>query len=1327
MESDDKPPDKGGGEHSRISLDDIGMREVVFLLYGDAAREQDETLLDAVVEEIGSFGNLPSSCLQDETKRLELKAEIDLVIDRVKATLELQTLAIPLGEEPAAGNQREVTEVVKKILDMNFDSTTQEQEDKAIFSFHARFPRLEAVKLKSSTISDLEWRAFSSQVLRVAAEAGLTLATASTAYSQAMVTDENAPVPNQTLGGFQTPHEASGGHVAGVETTTDQMLTDEHKGGPSSLGEEDLASFPNTVDSLAVQLEVGHLTKPSDAWVLKREQDGTALLHVPADTLESQLFSQTVRQRIAGPGEGSQRVAQWRITAAQRGNTEIDEKSTEQLTSERLCVWLELVGQLDLSSEGRLEEAGEDEEDSRIWRQSHWDKAVACDVEIPSDLVWGFVLSVSNGEVRVLFGDDMTVRLPKPSVGHWCRVSPGEVTVLVKSTTRYSGGVEETTYTFAKGKEKPSSDVDIPRMRGVVHSYEWRNVDGKPERKLFGKLQVPSTGTQAFFEVTSDSNQTNLPVGSIVLFYPAVKPDDGDSYSPTILGIDEAERISIPRGSESGSRPPVSQSELVEGFYAPSVDLQNYLNSQLGVDSQPYVGEELSALAYCGGEQLIRRLTSNVGSDAKVLDLSLLQVQKCMVVGALLKEGSNKSQSDLKLALREKRTHLVLPAEGNVKNYANYLKDQFTAAREAGKGLHVVVGVPIYKAATPEGLYNTEDCPFFSRDFPWVASYHILEGSFVINEFNPMLGEVVPAAQVMQHKKLLLVVLDSTFQAKGAFPVPRVLKPAQLDGKYAPIPPIPDNEVLVGLDQHDPMAGVLQRESGASLWRIVDGVRILILPFSTGQAARNFVKNRLDKGSPYFCMLRKHFYAAHTYTLVVREEVKPSELYTFLQAVEVMPAGSKRYRFTSVHNLLTVARILYSQNRYVKKIENKRTVYVNKFRTLRDDHDYFVFVDNKRPTSLSKYMRLPPSVGRQVEEKAPPARERRYWFNVTNLPVGVAELDLKQKLQQWNGLRGVLDWKIDRAVAGSVLWLSVADRQRVDPVIPLAEGPAIILPTPGPPPAGVAELGQIEERVAPDKRLASITDREEFVIAKNTQRLLHQIAAREAKDVDGLLGIVPGSDEPITILKRGETLPSARRAPLGGSSKSSKRTKATGSNQRSGGPKSRSAKALPNAPGKAGKSASRTPSGRSGGGESAGQQHVLWADLGETSSSTSPEGPNANGATISPGASSANEQRRRAGLPVSSTGTSNLNNKSGVLQEVLNERKADMDLREDKSTVKRKRGKMEGPQEEVSTKKHSVALPPDLKEKRKDPKPKQWRQQLLTAYSDAFDQIVNNQ
>jgi len=84
----------------------------------------------------------------------------------------------------------------------------------------------------------------------------------------------------------------------------------------------------------------------------------------------------------------------------------------------------------------------------------------------------------------------------------------------------------------------------------------------------------------------------------------------------------------------------------------------------------------------------------------------------------------------------------VLPAEGNVKNYANYLKDQFTAAREAGKGLHVVVGVPIYKAATPEGLYNTEDCPFFSRDFPWVASYHILEGTFVINEFNPMLGDL---------------------------------------------------------------------------------------------------------------------------------------------------------------------------------------------------------------------------------------------------------------------------------------------------------------------------------------------------------------------------------------------------------------------------------------------------------------------------------------------------------------------------------------------------------------------------------------------------------
>ena len=508
---------------------------------------------------------------------------------------------------------------------------------------------------------------------------------------------------------------------------------------------------------------------------------------------------------------------------ARLNGAEIDKRSRELLASERLCVWLELDGQLDLSLQGQLVDAGEDEEDSHIWPQSYWDRAVSCAIEIPSNLIWGFILSVDSirSEIRVLFGDDKTIRMPKPSVGPYCRADPGQVAVLLKSTTRYSGGVEEESYTFAKGKEKPAVEAAFPRLRGIVLSYELRNVDGGTAPKLFGKILVPSTGTHAFFETTTNSNQTSLPVDSMVFFHPAVRADDGDTFSPAILSIDNAERVSTPL--MGGSKPPVSQSELVEGFYAPSEDLQKYLHSQLGVDSQPYVGEKLSALSYCGGEQLIRRLTSDAGSDrTSVLDLSLLKIQKCMVVGTHLKKNPEESRSELKRALSEKRTHLVLPSEGNVKKYATYLREQFTAARAAGKDLHVVVGIPIFKAATPECLYNTEDCPFFSRDFPWVASYHILEGSFVINEFNPMLGEVVPAAQVMQHKKLLLVVLDSAFQSKGAFPTPRVLRPDASAGEHSPISPTPDNEVLVGLDQHDPMAGVLQRESGAALWRIVD-------------------------------------------------------------------------------------------------------------------------------------------------------------------------------------------------------------------------------------------------------------------------------------------------------------------------------------------------------------------------------------------------------------------------------------------------------------------------------------------------------------------------
>ena len=149
----------------------------------------------------------------------------------------------------------------------------------------------------------------------------------------------------------------------------------------------------------------------------------------------------------------------------------------------------------------------------------------------------------------------------------------------------------------------------------------------------------------------------------MVLFNPAMASDDGDTYSPSILSIDDAERISTPDG---GLRPPVSQSELVEGFYAPGEDLQKFLQSQLGVDSQPYVGEKLSVLPYSGGEQLMRRLAAGAGrGELKALDFSLLEVQKCIVVGAALKNDHETKQSVLRQHLRERRTHLVLLTEGN--------------------------------------------------------------------------------------------------------------------------------------------------------------------------------------------------------------------------------------------------------------------------------------------------------------------------------------------------------------------------------------------------------------------------------------------------------------------------------------------------------------------------------------------------------------------------------------------------------------------------------------------------------------------------------------
>ena len=250
--------------------------------------------------------------LTNEAERLDLKGQVDQVIDQVKAMLTLESLAMPFGvvmasgtNPAAAGNQREVARIVERYLDLNYANMSQDKTTRVVALLHARHPTLQADKLQSPT--DLEWTAFTQLISSIASEVGLAPATTLTNYSQAMAAGDDALASSQNRADPQMPLEASGGLVAETGSTSDR--DDDHKVEPSSVGETNSARFQNSVDSLEVQLEVSSSAEPKDAWVLKRGMGGVASLRVPFGTLESQLFSRTVRQNSAdlggGPATGS--------------------------------------------------------------------------------------------------------------------------------------------------------------------------------------------------------------------------------------------------------------------------------------------------------------------------------------------------------------------------------------------------------------------------------------------------------------------------------------------------------------------------------------------------------------------------------------------------------------------------------------------------------------------------------------------------------------------------------------------------------------------------------------------------------------------------------------------------------------------------------------------------------------------------------------------------------------------------------------------------------------------------------------------------------------
>ena len=745
----------------------------------------------------------------------------------------------------------------------------------------------------------------------------------------------------------------------------------------------------------------------------------------------------------------------------------------------------------------------EDSDDPYVWASAHVDKAFECDIKVPMGAVPGFVLSKRRGTLKILYGDNRTVEVKAPLLGKYCRAEAGSAVLLCERTTVGRDGTVARTYSLVTGDRDAgyADERRMPRLRAYVKVY---TMDAKGKRQ--GVAVVTATGTLLRFPVTDKINEKSLPVNSTFLFHPTFEASDLDLMVPTVKDIDDVEVV-----QSAGSRPMHLCSDLVQGFYAPDGTLQKFLHEKLGVNALPYVGAKGTALELSGGEEFIRRMAARDGKvnlDAEgPYACSLVGLGERMAKAKVYADNPSASVQQMLDTMLTDVVHLVIPSRSEINPYAEYLEQQLKEAEMKGYRLRVVVGVLIDECATVTSLYNTEDCVFFKNSkFPWVRTFNILDGDYLLNKFNSDLDDLAPAVDDTAGKKLLLGELDSGFRAEGALPAPGRLSVSGSDvvapdSGSAMQASQGGHEVLVALPAVDPRVTALLTSCSqtASVYRKWGHTVVLAISFDSRAEVEAFVLDARERKS-FFCMTKENLHNSNTLTLSCFREVAASELYTMLQAVEVLPVGGRRYRFTTTLSMLAVAKLLW-------KLDGpKRTENSKHYRVLRDDHNNYVLLGQKSPTRIQRYHRRLPLPPRGPGVASRQAVVTQYWYCVSNLPRQVAVHELRLSLLTWTHMPKALNWKVDSTSYRPKIWFSTAERVLLDPVVTGVFGsPVVVLPH-AKPPAHARDLDQAGESKSVVDVLAAGAWDVPFTPTKAVEKMLDSLP-KPAKD-------------PVSVLRR---------------------------------------------------------------------------------------------------------------------------------------------------------------------------------------------------------------
>ena len=683
---------------------------------------------------------------------------------------------------------------------------------------------------------------------------------------------------------------------------------------------------------------------------------------------------------------------------------------------------------------------GEDEPDGRLWECAAIDRAIACKVEAPNTAKLGYVLNVENSMANVLHGINQLAMIKIPEDAGKAereRYTPGKPVFLSERRFVNPNGTSEVLYSIVRGNLELEEHhfQKMPQLRAIVKRY--REGMGKT---LIGEAIVPSTGSFVSYVATTTCNTSSMPPGTVFTFTPLFEAADVDSLGPVYPKLENVADVSIVSKPQGGGSRLRSLTELVTGFYAPDEKLQNFVNETFGVNASPFTGAQTTDLTYYGGGELFKRLLAareGQWSAGSALDVQLQDVERYMAKISVYKQdrkqGDDPDAAELTRAMHDEMIHIAIPTNATLLEFAKYLQKQMKIAINKGKRLRFYVGIMVDECANTTCLYNTEHCPFFDpKAYPWVKSFTLVEGDYVLNEYNRELNELVPAVEAIQCKKLLMVELDSWFCAQGCMPAPQVAR--MPEGHRAKGNDAAGKEVLLGLQEHDPRLAALLRGGQASVYKRVDDIVIVALTFSTEKEAQDYIATMRTSEVGAYVMTRRNLYASHAYTLKCQRAVCASELFQLCRAVEVMAIGQNKYRITSPHGMITIARMLYKQNRYKKNEKDAKGKPLNKFRRLNDDNDRFVFLDAKMPSVLSVYQRRLP-LGRVGRRAAMASRSESPWYRISGLPRNKTDAQLREELLRWGGLAGIIGWRIDRTIFDPVMYVNVESTQEVSKVV----------------------------------------------------------------------------------------------------------------------------------------------------------------------------------------------------------------------------------------------------------------------------------------------------